>query len=266
MKKVRFGYLLLVIGIAISPPVQAGGCVGASDAELLGACSAELTKEPDNKKLRLYVVQRLLDLEKYGEAVRILEAGLHRGTDDDFERALVNAKSLLAEQNYVKKHQAELAAAAAANSASSNRLNQIRCSNLGGERALAACDAWLKIGGPGEAEIQQRRGDLLAEAGRKSEALIAYRRALLLSPGNTQVSAAIAALEPNRSPVPAKAVPKQTLVTSNITRKTTVAAVAAPKPAPTVRPVAVVQPRSPSTSDVKIVSYSNAAIAPGVTY
>ncbi len=267
MAVVRIFVAGIIASLLMSASAQASACNGKPDSAALAACINRLNANPQDRDARTLAVTTLMGMERYQEAITLLEEGLALAPDDDMEERLVVAKNLREEQLYMEKYQARISSATAQAGGTSVQLNKIRCMTLQGDRALQACDDWLKIGGPEEATIQKRKGDLLLAAGNRSAAAAAFRKAVALDPALSRNAEIAGLLQPPVAPARTVSTPQrsaqqkpsqQSSIRAPAPARTVAAAL--PKPAPVQREV----PKQAQVAAAK--TYSNAAISSGVTF
>jgi len=202
-------------------------CTSLAGEQALRACEKALQLAPDDASLHRAKGDALLAVERIGPAMLAYRESLrldptHRAAAQGLERARSKQKEHLGE-----------------------------CRATSGESALKACDRARIAGSPDEAAIQVRRGELLLELGRPTQAEQAFEAALKLDPANAQASAKLAALRQPKEPV------------------SSVATLPAPKPegaAPAVaQQVRPQPPQMPPKADAPR-RYSNVPAVVGVTH
>ena len=159
-----------------------------SSAEPVLAASKALEAKPGDLDARLKLADALLAEDCVDDAVHVLEEGepLH-GRNQQLQSRLREARSMMREQTYFEGlNRAEDAAKLSH--------NLLRCSKLAD---IEACDQALARQ-PGDPQIQLAKAEALLQAKRPADALVAYRRARELAPGDATIEQKIAAAETQR--------------------------------------------------------------------
>jgi len=200
----------------------------------LEACNAGLKVLPNDVTLLTGQAEALFDLNRIPGAITAYQRVLRQDpTNVDIKKKLNVAES---------KRQISVA----------------KCLHLSGSTGLSACNEGLLSGAKDEATIRTRQGDLLVEMQQPEKALDAYRMAQKLDPRKTHVRESIAALSAPPKPSPTREAAREPRATQ------------IPEPtqrdAPRPQKVATSQPEKGETVSVLQNRYSNAPIAPGVTF
>jgi tetratricopeptide (TPR) repeat protein len=184
------GALLLAAWAGRLPAQTPGGSSGAicqSQAAVVDA-KAAVARDPEGLGPRLRLADTLVDAGCYQEATSALEAGeeMHPHSNE-LERKLRDVRSMVTEQHYFE------GLGEAEESAKLQR-NLLRCTKLAD---LAACDEALKIR-PDDLQILLSKGDALLQGNHAADAVIVYRRASVVSPGNEAIKMKVATAQVQR--------------------------------------------------------------------
>ena len=195
--KKAVGYLavaLLVfqLGMPVALYANIDTCLSATGEAAVKACKKEIGISPDNINVRFAMCDALISLNRYEDAVVVLEDGLKRLPGNTaLERKLALARSYVSERTFITRQNPDTKTNALA------RRNTIRCNALKGAAALDACSAALKDN-PADPELYKARGNALLTMDRYVESILAYRKTLQLSPGNKEAATKLKKAEAKR--------------------------------------------------------------------
>jgi tetratricopeptide (TPR) repeat protein len=166
-----------------------GTCAGsAASSAAVSAAGEMLKRNPRDLQARLQLADALMAQNCVEDAIHALEEGeaLH-GRNSQLQSELREARSMLREQTYFEGlNRAEDAAKV--------QHSLLRCSKLGD---IGACDQALARQ-PNDPQLIIAKADALMRGKRPAEALVPYRRALELTPGDGALAQKIAAAEAQR--------------------------------------------------------------------
>ncbi len=171
--------LVCFVLLAAVDTALAASCQRSAGAEAIPACEAALKRSPHDVELRSRYADILMDQRRHRDAVDVLQEALSLQPDNAQIRQQYRlASSLADEQASIEKLSVQTPAAG-----TDNRVNEILCKSVKGQRALEACEALLKDD-PRNVTALVRRADELMAIDRIGAAVADYRRALKLDPGN----------------------------------------------------------------------------------
>ena len=184
--------LVFLLGMPVILYADIDACLSATGDEAVIACKKELGISPGNIDVRFAMCDALIGLNRYEDAVIILEDGLKRFPGNAaLERKLAVARSYVSERAFISKENPDIKVNALA------RRNAIRCSALKGAAALDACSAALKDN-PTDPNLYKARGNALLGMNRHVESILAYRKTLQLNPGDKEAAAKLKIAEGKR--------------------------------------------------------------------
>lgn len=177
-------------GAGLVTPVAAANppsCLSASGETAVEVCRFELDLAPHDHNIRFALSDALIGLHRFQEAVNVLREGLEQFPGSNrIKKKLTLAESLAQEQLWIEQRRAR-----SAQKTDQPRLdavtkrNIIRCTKLKGSTAIEACNEAL-VTQPGDPSLHKARADALLSLGRIGESILAYRKALLLYPGDKE--------------------------------------------------------------------------------
>jgi tetratricopeptide (TPR) repeat protein len=160
-------------------------CQSGRQSEPVTEAAAALEREPNELGPRMRLADALVDQGCYQEAVAVLEAGQQAyPRNKELSGKLRDVRSLVTEQTYIE------GLTQAAEGAKLQR-NQLRCTRLAD---VTACDDALKSK-PDDEQLLLAKGDALMQGNRPTDAVIAYRHASQLKPGDDAIKTKLAAAE-----------------------------------------------------------------------
>jgi tetratricopeptide (TPR) repeat protein len=160
-------------------------CQSGKQSEPVTDAAAALEREPNELGPRLRLADALVDQGCYQEAVAVLEAGQQVfPRNKELSGKLRDVRSLVTEQTYIE------GLTQAAEGAKVQR-NQLRCTRLAD---VTACDDALKFK-PDDDQLLLAKGDALMQGNRPADAVVAYRHASQLKPGDDALKSKLAAAE-----------------------------------------------------------------------
>lgn len=149
------------------------------------SCSSILAETLADPQKVGSLADELIARKDYRRAVNLLDLGVKRHPDEQALRSRLSlARSYEEEQAWMERR--GRGEATRPSGEVSVSLARIRCTRLTGEEALAACDEALRFQG-GDATLLAAKGDLLAAAGRTTEAVTVYGEALRIKPDDAIV-------------------------------------------------------------------------------
>lgn len=171
-------FLILSACLAVDS-ANAANCDAASGAAAIRACDKELARDPDNIETRLRYADVLMGQLQYQQAVKILRDALElQPGNNKVKQKYRLASSLAEEQQSIDRQSVDTPAAG-----TRNRVKEILCKTLKGQRAINACDEVLTADSRNVTALT-RRGDELMALNQVKDAVISYRRAVALDPDN----------------------------------------------------------------------------------
>src|SRR5882757_6806293 len=160
-------------------------CQSGKQVEAVTDAAAALDREPNEPGPRIRLADALVDQGCYQEAVDVLEAGQPAfPRNRELSGKVRDVRSLVTEQTYIEN------LTQAAEGAKLQR-NQLRCTRLAD---VTACDDALKSK-PDDEQLLLAKGDALMQGNRPADAVVAYRHASQLNPGDDAVKTKLAAAE-----------------------------------------------------------------------
>ena len=149
---------------------------------------AALNSNPNSLEAQLKLADALIDRGCYKDAVPVLEAGLsQRPRSGELQSRLRAARSMLNEEHFFE---------GLGNAQETARFqhNQLRCTKLSD---VGACDDALRTK-PNDPQMTIAKGDALLHGGRAADAMLVYRHAQELQPGQEGIKARLAEAESQR--------------------------------------------------------------------
>jgi tetratricopeptide (TPR) repeat protein len=184
--------LVFQLGMPVALYANIDTCLSATGEAAVKACKNEIGISPDNINVRFAMCDALISLNRYEDAVVVLEDGLKRLPGNTaLERKLALARSYVSERTFITRQNPDTKTNALA------RRNTIRCNALKGAAALDACSAALKDN-PADPELYKAKGNALLTMDRYVESILAYRKTLQLSPGNKEAATKLKTAEAKR--------------------------------------------------------------------
>jgi cytochrome c-type biogenesis protein CcmH/NrfG len=160
-------------------------CQSGKQSEAVTDAAAVQERDPNELGPRMRLADALVDQGCYQEAVDVLEAGQQAfPRNRELSAKLRDVRSLVTEQTYIE------GLTQAAEGAKFQR-NQLRCTRLAD---ATACDDALKSK-PDDEQLLLAKGDALMQGNRPADAVVAYRHASQLKPGDDAVKTKLAAAE-----------------------------------------------------------------------
>lgn len=174
--------------LADGPHVSAAACQPETRPQSVMDAWTALKRDPNSLEIRLRLADALIDQGCYNDAVPILEAGLaERPRSSELQSRLRAARSMLNEEHFF---------VGLGNAQENAKLQHdlLRCAKLAD---VSACDDALRSK-PGDPQLTVAKGDALLHGGRPAEALLIYRHAAELLPGDAGIQAKLATAESQR--------------------------------------------------------------------
>lgn len=198
-----FVLLVFKLGMPVISYADIDTCLSATGEVAVKACKKEIGMSPDNINARFAMCDALIGLNRYEDAVVVLEDGLKRFPGNTaLERKLALARSYVRERAFITRQSPDTKTNALV------RRNTIRCNALKGAAALDACNAALKAN-PADPELHKAKGNALLGMDRYVESILAYRKTLQLSPGDKEAAATLKTAEGKRQNLVTKCVTQQ---------------------------------------------------------
>lgn len=164
-------------------------CLSATGEEAVVSCRREMLSDPDNVEIRFALSNALMGLQRYADAVAVLQEGLENAPGDEaIKKKLILAESYLDEQRYIEKQKKRAAATSRSKKQDTRiRLSIIRCEKLKGDAAMAACNEGLSVN-PDHPGLLTGRGNVWLEMDRFGNAIHDYEAALAADPKNREAT------------------------------------------------------------------------------
>lgn len=180
--------LASLLCLALAEGYTATACLKSPDEVDVSACEQELLDNPGNARVRKILSEALIKLGRRQEAIRLLANGVELSPDDGQMRDMLKLQqSFLEEQEWAAKQSDRRAANASGRVDPKAKLNMIRCTKLQGKDALDACDSGLELL-PDNLELLLGKSDALLDMNRVVEAIQVLSKADAAHPGNAAVA------------------------------------------------------------------------------
>lgn len=166
------GLFTISIGVA-SSIAEAATCLESTGKDATEVCQQELSRNPEDKKVRLHLADILVNIGRLREAETLVKRGLEFYPEDD---ELREKERIISDKIFYE----------AGSSDTEFKLNKLRCKTLRKERALQACEAGLEKR-PYDTELLIWKADALLDMDRARDAVETYQTALELEPANTGI-------------------------------------------------------------------------------
>jgi TPR repeat protein len=177
-------------------------CMESSGSAAIIACKAALRAAPADVEVARALAWRYSTAKRFNEALEVLNAALGRSPGHDGLLSDISvAKSNLAEQEWLKNRKTTDSEDETGTEKPVNRMDRIRCRQLSGATALAACERALAAQ-PNDSDLRVARARHLESMGQTTRAIDDYRAALASDPDNAEARTRLAALAPMRANVP----------------------------------------------------------------
>lgn len=149
---------------------------------------AELNSKPNSLEAQLNLADALIDQGCYKDAVPVLESALsQRPRSSELQSRLRAARSMLSEEHFFE-------GLGNAQETAKFQHDQLRCTKLAD---VSACDDALRTR-PDDPQLTVAKGDALLHGGRAADAMLAYRHAGELQPGQESIKTKLAEAEAQR--------------------------------------------------------------------